>query len=297
MRNQTTINLEQFFLQCSDKVEVALNKLLPTSEVEPQRLHSAVRWSIFAGGKRFRPSLLIAVGEAFGCSVSSLIKTASAIEMIHTYSLIHDDLPAMDDDNLRRGRETCHIKFDDATAILAGDFLQSLAFQVIADDKHLTPEVRLTLLSEVSEAAGKMVAGQQLDLDSEGKTITITELEEIHRNKTGAMISVSARAGAIIGKATDSELLAITNYASNIGLLFQITDDLIDITQTTETLGKTAGKDIAAAKATYPSIYGFDETKKLAQTIHDSAIDELNKLNCETVVLKSLAEFILHRTT
>ena len=297
MRNQTTINLEQFFLQCSEKVEVALNKLLPASEVEPQRLHSAVRWSIFAGGKRFRPSLLIAVGEAFGCSVNSLIKTASAIEMIHTYSLIHDDLPAMDDDNLRRGRETCHIKFDDATAILAGDFLQSLAFQVIADDIHLSPEVRLALLSEVSEAAGKMVAGQQLDLDSEGKTITITELEEIHRNKTGAMISVSARAGAIIGKAIDSELLAITNYASNIGLLFQITDDLIDITQTTETLGKTAGKDIAAAKATYPSIYGFDETKKLAQTIHDSAISELNKLNCETGVLKNLAGFILHRTT
>ncbi len=297
MKNQTKINLEQFFLQSSEAVEVALNQILPASEIEPQRLHSAIRWSIFAGGKRFRPTLLIAVGDAFGVSISSLIKTASALEMIHTYSLIHDDLPAMDDDKLRRGRETCHIKFDDATAILAGDFLQSLAFQVIADDKHLSPEFRLTLLSEVADAAGKMVAGQQLDLDSEGKNISIKELEEIHRNKTGAMISVSARAGAIIGNASDSELLAITNYASNIGLLFQITDDLIDITQTTETLGKTAGKDVAAAKATYPSIYGFDETKKLAHNIHDSAIFELNKLNCETSVLKSLAEFILHRTT
>jgi geranylgeranyl pyrophosphate synthase len=294
--NQTYINLEEFFSSCSKKVETELETLLPAIEVEPTRLHSAARWSIFAGGKRFRPTLLIAVGEAFGVSVSSLIKTASAIEMIHTYSLIHDDLPAMDDDKLRRGRETCHIKFDDATAILAGDFLQSLAFQTIADDENLSAEVRLKLLSEVSNAAGKMVAGQQLDLDSEGKNITIQELEEIHRNKTGAMISVSARAGAIIANVTDSEFSTITNYASNIGLLFQVTDDLIDITQTTETLGKTAGKDVAAAKATYPSIYGFEETKDLAQQIHDLAIDEIEKLNCKTNILRSLAEFILYRT-
>jgi geranylgeranyl pyrophosphate synthase len=294
--NQTPINLEEFFLQCSKKVEIELDKLLPAELVKPKRLHSAVRWSIFAGGKRFRPTLLIATGEAFGVDLNLLIKTALAIEMIHTYSLIHDDLPAMDDDDLRRGRETCHKKFDDATAILAGDFLQSFAMQTIANDECLTSEIRVRLLSEVADAAAKMVAGQQLDIDSEGKMISINELEEIHRNKTGAMISVSARAGAIIGKASEIELSAITNYASLLGLLFQITDDLIDITQSTETLGKTAGKDIAAAKATYPSIYGFAEAQRFAEKTHNLAISNLQEISRDTSVLQNLAKFILNRT-
>jgi geranylgeranyl pyrophosphate synthase len=294
--NQTSINLDEIFQRCSKKVEIELDKLLPTELIEPKRLHSAVRWSIFAGGKRFRPTLLIATGEAFGVDIDLLIKTAAAIEMIHTYSLIHDDLPAMDDDDLRRGRATCHKKFDDATAILAGDFLQSFAMQTVADDERLSAEIRVKLLSEIADAASKMVAGQQFDLDSEGKTISIGELEEIHKNKTGAMISASARAGAIIGNASELELSAITNYASSLGLLFQITDDLIDITQSTETLGKTAGKDIAAAKATYPSIYGFDEAQHFAEKTHDLAISNLQKLNRDTRVLQNLAKFILHRT-
>jgi geranylgeranyl pyrophosphate synthase len=296
VKNQTSINLDKFFSHCSERVDIALSELLPGETVEPIRLYSAIRWSVFAGGKRFRPSLVLAVGEVFGADETALLRTSAAIEMIHTYSLIHDDLPAMDDDELRRGRATCHVQFDEATAILAGDFLQNCAFQAIADDENLSAEIRVRLISELASSAGKMVAGQQLDLDSEGKKISLDELEEIHVNKTGAMISVSARAGAIIGNATDAELAAITNYASSLGLLFQITDDLIDITQTTETLGKTAGKDVAAEKATYPSIYGFDKAQRLANEVYNSAISELDKLEHDTSLLRQLAEFILHRT-
>jgi geranylgeranyl pyrophosphate synthase len=296
VKNQTSINLDKFFSHSSERVEITLNELLPGEMVEPIRLYSAIRWSVFAGGKRFRPSLVFAVGEVFGANESALLRTAAAIEMIHTYSLIHDDLPAMDDDELRRGRATCHVQFDEATAILAGDFLQNSAFQTIADDESLSAAIRIRLISELASASGKMVAGQQLDLDSEGKKISLNELEEIHVNKTGAMISASARAGAIIGNATDAELSLITNYAASLGLLFQITDDLIDITQTTETLGKTAGKDIAAEKATYPSIYGFEKAQRLAKEVYDSAISELDKLEHDTSLLRQLAEFILHRT-
>ena len=226
------------------------------------------------------------------------MRCAAAIEMIHTYSLIHDDLPAMDDDNLRRGRETCHIKFDEATAILAGDCLQNLAFQTIAEDETLSEKLRIKLISEVATASGTpygMVAGQQLDLEAEGKTIEIKELERIHHSKTGAMISSSARIGAIIGEANEIELEAITQYATQLGLLFQITDDLLDITQTTEVLGKTAGKDVTAAKATYPSIYGLKEAQNLAHKVHAEAIADLHKINKSTDILVELADFILHR--
>ncbi len=217
--------------------------------------------------------------------------------MIHTYSLIHDDLPAMDDDDLRRGRPTCHKKFGEATAILAGDALQSLAFQAIATDETLSEKTRIKLIAEISNAAAKMVDGQQLDLDAEGKKISVKGLETIHRNKTGAMICVSARAGAIIGEATENDLTAITNYAANLGLLFQITDDLLDITQTTEILGKTAGKDLTAEKATYPALYGIVETKNLATEIYEKSCGELKKIRQNTDILRELVDFILHRQT
>ena len=285
-------DLREFFEDCSRLVDSELERLMPAS---PDRLYDAVRWSVFAGGKRFRPALLIAVGRAFGAADNRLVKTAAAVEMIHTYSLIHDDLPAMDDDDLRRGRATCHVKFDEATAILAGDVLQSLAFGAIANDHELDEANRVKLVAGLAEAAAKMVDGQQLDLDGEGQTVSIEELENIHRNKTGAMIRFSARAGAIIGGATETELDAITSYASKLGLLFQITDDLLDVTQTTEVLGKTAGKDVTAEKATYPALLGLDQAGDLAKQVHDAAVADLRKLDRSTKILSDIADFILER--
>src|SRR5687767_6570679 len=199
----------------------------------PEKVHQAIRWSMFAGGKRFRPALLIATGEAFGAPIHTLIKTACAFEMIHTCSLIHDDLPAMDDDDLRRGRPTCHIRFDEATAILAGDALQTLAFRTIAEDERLDAQTRIAIISELARAAATpegMVAGQALDMEAETRQVTGAHLEEIHRFKTGALIVAAARCGAIIGKASENELAAVTRYGSQLGLLFQITDDLLDVT-------------------------------------------------------------------
>jgi geranylgeranyl diphosphate synthase, type II len=288
-------DLEKFFADSSRIVDETLNQLIPSEETVPPRLYKAVRWSIFAGGKRFRPALVLAVGQTFGAGENDLLRTASAIEMIHTYSLIHDDLPAMDDDDLRRGRATCHKKFDEATAILAGDMLQTIAFQAIAEDANLSDKIKVKLISELALSAAKMVDGQQLDLDGEGKQTSVEDLENIHQNKTGAMISVSARSGAIIAEASENELNAITNYASKLGLLFQITDDLLDVTQTTEVLGKTAGKDLTSEKATYPSFYGIEKTRTLAEKVYTEATDALENIEEDTNLLKDLAEFILKR--
>ena len=288
-------DLDKFFAECAAAVDAELETRLPSIETPPQRLHEAMRWSVFAGGKRFRPALVLAVGAMFGARRENLLKTAAAIELIHTYSLIHDDLPAMDDDDLRRGRLTCHKKFDEATAILAGDVLQTLAFQTVAEDENLSFEVRVTLIAELAKSAAKMVDGQQLDLEAEGVSISVGDLETIHRNKTGAMISVAARAGAIIAEAAETESEAMTIYAENLGLLFQITDDVLDATQTTETLGKTAGKDAAAEKATYVSLYGLDEARRLAETVHAAACSELEKIGGETSLLQELSAFILKR--
>jgi geranylgeranyl pyrophosphate synthase len=290
--------LEVFFDAGASKINERLDNLVPSAQKEPKILHEAIRWSLLAGGKRFRPALLVAVGQTFGAAEEKLLNTAAAIEMIHTYSLVHDDLPAMDDDDLRRGRATCHKKFGEATAILAGDVLQTLAFQAIAGDENLSLEIRVKLISEIAQAAGTpvgMVAGQLLDLEAEGKNISIEHLEKIHHSKTGAMISVSAKAGAIIAEASEQEIEAISNYASNLGLLFQITDDLLDVTQTTEVLGKTAGKDVSAKKATYPALYGLDETRKLAENVFSQACRELEKIDKETTLLNEIAGFILNR--
>jgi geranylgeranyl pyrophosphate synthase len=292
--------LETFFAECRQRVDASLDKIVPADETEPKKLHQAIRWSLFAGGKRFRPALVLAVGRIFGAVEEKLLRTAAAIEMIHTYSLIHDDLPAMDDDDLRRGRETCHIKFDEATAILAGDCLQALAFQTIAEDESLSFEIRVKLIAEIARAEGTpfgMVAGQYFDLEAEGKSISIEQLERIHRSKTGAMIVVSAEAGALIGDASADEYKAVTNYAERLGLLFQITDDLLDITQPTEVLGKTAGKDLRAEKATYPSLYGLEIARELAQEIHSEAVEALSQINRDTGILRELVDFILHRKT
>lgn len=290
--------LETFFADCAAKVDRKLDNLAPSSEIEPTKLHEAVRWSLFAGGKRFRPALLIAVGQTFGAAADKLLTAAAAIEMIHTYSLVHDDLPQMDDDDLRRGRATCHKKFGEATAILAGDVLQTLAFQAIGEAANLTAELRVELISEIARAAGTphgMVAGQQLDLEAEGRKISIEQLEKIHHRKTGALICAAARSGAIIAGASRKEIEIIAGYAAELGLLFQITDDLLDVTQTSEILGKTAGKDALAEKATYPAFYGLEKTAELAADVHARACLELGKLKTETTLLEKIADFILNR--
>lgn len=290
--------LENFFNESRRTVDEKLEVLVPKPEIEPKRLHEAIRWSLFAGGKRFRPALVFAVGKIFGANEKKLLCAAAAIEMIHTYSLIHDDLPAMDDDDLRRGRATCHKKFDEATAILAGDVLQTLAFQAVAEDENLRAEIRIKLISEIARAAGTpagMVAGQQLDFDAEGKTISVAELETIHQSKTGALIRASAQSGAIIAEAKRSEFEAITEYAEHLGLLFQITDDLLDATQTTEVLGKTSGKDERANKATYVSLYGLEKAQMLAQATYADAQRALEKIEKDTKLLSELIVFILNR--
>ncbi len=291
--------VDDFIAAARLDVDHMLDELVPDAATEPRRLHEAVRWSLFSGGKRIRPAIVFAVGETFGAQRSRLFAAAAAIEMIHTYSLIHDDLPAMDDDDLRRGRATCHKQFGEATAILAGDVLQALAFKAIARDDSLPETGRLRLISLLAEASGTptgMVAGQQLDLNAEGSVLSIEEIERIHSFKTGALISAAAVSGAIIGGADMDALTAIAHYAGKLGLLFQITDDLLDVTQQTETLGKTAGKDAAAAKATYPGHYGIDETRSMAVAIRSEACDALRGLKQDTQLLIALADLILNRT-
>lgn len=296
---KTTAGVEKLLTDCRVLIEAELDRLLPAATTAPQNVHQAIRWSALAGGKRFRPALLIATGQTFQAPLSLLLKTACALEMIHTYSLIHDDLPSMDNDDLRRGRPTCHIRFDEATAILAGDALQTLAFKTIAQDNGLDLSQRITLISELADAAGTpagMVAGQARDLEAESHEVSGAELEEIHRLKTGALIVAAARCGAIIAGAGRAELDAISDYASQLGLLFQITDDLLDVTSTAEDLGKTPGKDARSLKATYPGLYGMANSQDAAARVHREAYAALNKIDRPTDILRSIADFILNRT-
>jgi geranylgeranyl pyrophosphate synthase len=291
--------LASFLRESQRVVDFQLERCLPPESVPPELVHSAIRWSVFAGGKRFRPALLLAVGEAFGASDQILLSTACALEMIHTYSLIHDDLPSMDDDSLRRGRATCHVRFGEAAAILAGDALQTLAFQTIAEDKLLSADKRVQLIQELGRASGTpagMVAGQAYDLQAESREVSAEELEKIHRLKTGALIIAAARCGALIADALDDELLVVTDYAAQLGLLFQITDDLLDITATAETLGKTPGKDMRSEKATYPNLHGVEPARELAGRVHQHARATLDQLNRPTDRLHAIADYILNRS-
>jgi geranylgeranyl diphosphate synthase, type II len=298
INRSASTNAREFFASCRTLIDSQLDLLIPKESEPPERVHSAIRWSLFAGGKRFRPALLLATGQTFGARTDDLLRTACALEMIHTYSLIHDDLPSMDNDDLRRGRPTSHIKFGEATAILAGDALQALAFQTIAEDENLSPQLRVRLIGEVARAAGTpagMVAGQAHDLDAESREVTHAELERIHHRKTGALIRAAARCGAIIAGVSDSELAAITDYAINLGLLFQITDDLLDVTATAEDLGKTPGKDARARKATYPALYGIEATRAQLEEVHRAAYAALEPTARPNQLLSSIADLILRR--
>jgi geranylgeranyl diphosphate synthase type II len=292
------VRLPDFLTQARKLVDSELDRILPSDSIPPTNIHAAIRWSVFAGGKRFRPALLLAAGETLGASLQSLIATACALEMIHTYSLIHDDLPSMDNDDLRRGRPTCHVQFGEATAILAGDALLTLAFKTVSEDGKLSAAKRPFLISEIARAAGTpegMVAGQAYDLEAESQNVAVDELEKIHRLKTGALIVAAARCGAIIADASSAELEAITEYASQLGLLFQITDDLLDVTATAETLGKTPGKDVRARKATYPALHGIEATRKHLASTHGASCDALERINRPTELLRSIADLILER--
>ena len=294
------VPLPDFLAQARALVDDHLDLLLPAESVSPTKLHAAIRWSVFAGGKRFRPALLLAVGETFGATSESLIGAACALEMIHTYSLVHDDLPSMDNDDLRRGRPTCHVRFGEATAILAGDALLTMAFKTIAEDDKLPATKRVRLISEIARAAGTpegMVAGQAYDLEAEARPVAAAELETIHRLKTGALITAAARCGAIIAEASPAELAAVTDYARQLGLLFQITDDLLDVTATAETIGKTPGKDARSRKATYPALHGIEATRNYLASTHAAACDPLDRIERPTDLLRAIADFILQRQT
>ena len=291
-------DLQQFVAETHQLVDAALDRILPAESVSPAKVHAAIRWSVFAGGKRFRPLVLLAVGETFGATSELLIDTACALEMIHAYSLIHDDLPSMDNDDLRRGRATCHVRFGEATAILAGDALQTLAFKTVSEDQKLSTAKRVRLISEVAGAAATpngMVAGQACDLEAESREVNAIELEQIHRLKTGALIIAAARCGAIIADASETELAAITDYAAQLGLLFQITDDLLDITATAAAIGKTPGKDLRSKKATYPALYGVETTRKHLAHAHQTACAALDNIPQPTALLRAIADFIMER--
>jgi len=278
-----------------------LDRLVPSEKTPPELLHRAMRYSLLAGGKRLRPILALAAGEAFGADTDDLMPAACALEMIHTYSLIHDDLPAMDNDDLRRGRPTCHKAFGEAVAILAGDALLTQAFRVLASDApNRNAERQVLVIREVATAAGTveaLIGGQMADIESEGKNVDSTMLEYIHRSKTGAMITSSVVVGGLIAGANQDQIEQLRKYGQCIGLAFQIADDILDVTSTSEQLGKTPGKDQAANKATYPAIHGITASEARAGELVDQGIAVISSLGLKTRVLEDIARFIIARSS
>lgn len=294
----SSVAITDYFKQQSARVEQWLERLLPASNEAPVTIHEAMRYSIFAGGKRLRPALVIATGEVFDADEQALLPTACALEMIHTYSLIHDDLPAMDNDDLRRGRPTNHKVYGEAMAILAGDALLTQAFITLANLEGVSAETKVRVSAEVAQAAGTvnaLIGGQVLDIQNEGRPVTAEELDAIHRAKTGALIRCCVRVGAMIGGASDSELQLLTEYAEKSGLAFQIADDVLDATATSEELGKTAGKDEASQKATYVALYGIESARHRAEKLCQEAINALQHIERETAQLEAIARFIVER--
>lgn len=282
-------------------VETALDFWLPKPDLDPKNLHEAMRYSVLAEGKRIRPILLYATGQAFDVELNNLNGPACAVEIIHAYSLIHDDLPSMDNDDLRRGRPTCHKAYGEATAILAGDALQTLAFQILASDPEIKTNnsQRLKMIETLTLASGSngMAGGQAIDLASVGIKLNIEELENMHSHKTGALIRASAEMGALSAKNINSELFAcISDYAKYIGIAFQIKDDILDIESDTSTLGKPQGSDLALNKPTYPNLLGLDGSKEMANKLHLKAIKCLDVFDEKANMLKEIADYIINRS-
>ena len=294
-------NLKAYLIACQNRVERALDARLPSENILPQTLHQAMRYCVLDGGKRTRPLLTYATGQALGLSEDLLDAQACAVEFIHVYSLIHDDLPAMDNDDLRRGKPTCHKAFDDATAILAGDALQALAFDVLANDSAILAgaEARVKMIAALTRASGSqgMVGGQAIDLGSVGRKLTLPELENMHIHKTGALIRASVNLAALSKPDLDADVAKkLDHYAKCIGLSFQVKDDILDVESDTATLGKTQGKDIDNDKPTYPALLGMAGAKEKAQELHEQAVASLASFGPEADLLRDLSLYIIERT-
>lgn len=295
-----TKQIEQQIDDWRNRAESNLEKWLPAENINPAQLHQSMRYSVLDGGKRIRPILVYAAGYAVLAEETALDAAASAVEFIHAYSLIHDDLPAMDDDDLRRGKPTCHKAFSEAQAILAGDALQSLAFHALARGLPTTipAEQRLTIIDTLAVASGSrgMAGGQAIDLASVGQSLNIAELEDMHVHKTGALIRASVKMGALCQpEINEQQLKKLDHYAKCIGLAFQIQDDILDVTSDTETLGKTQGADIALNKPTYPALLGLDGAREMAAELHNDAHSSLDIFEERAEPLRWLADYIVKR--
>jgi len=282
------------------RAETALRSWLPPADQQPAHLHAAMRYASLDGGKRVRPVLVYATGSALGVPLEQLDAPACAIEFIHAYSLVHDDLPAMDDDDLRRGKPTCHKAFDEATAILTGDALQSLAFEVLARDEKMTaaPAQRLAMVAELAQASGScgMAGGQAIDIAAEGQRLNLEQLQTMHRYKTGALIRAAVRLGALsAADAGDERRTGLDRYAEAIGLAFQIRDDILDVEADTATLGKPQGSDLAKDKPTYTALLGLEGAREKAQTMHQEALAGLASFGPEADPLRRLSAYIVER--
>ncbi|MBT5065269.1 MAG: (2E,6E)-farnesyl diphosphate synthase [Proteobacteria bacterium] len=294
------MTIDNILKPLQSRINTTLEKFLPLENQEPHFLSNAMRYSVLAPGKRLRPVLTYLTGQVFGAPLSVLDVPAAAVELIHAYSLIHDDLPAMDDDDLRRGRPTCHKQYDEATAILAGDALQALAVEVLLknQDISLSDKSLLDMLRVLMSASGSdgMVAGQALDLAAVGRVLTIEELENIHRHKTGDLISASVILGYLASGQKDSIVLEhLKRYAMCIGLAFQVQDDILDVEGTTEEMGKPQGSDAGLSKPTYPNILGIPKAKETALNLRNEAINALDFLPEDTSILAQIADFIIYR--
>jgi farnesyl diphosphate synthase len=294
----TTRAFEGWMKSVQGQSEEALGAYLPAASKVPHKLHEAMRYTVLGGGKRVRPLLVYASGALFGASLDALGRAAAAVEMIHAYSLVHDDMPCMDDDALRRGKPTVHVAYDEATALLVGDALQAQAFEVLAGATSLPPARLVAMLRLLAQAAGSagMCGGQAIDLDSVGLALTLEQLERMHQLKTGALLRASVLLGALGGKdLAQHELAALDTYANAIGLAFQVVDDVLDATADSATLGKTAGKDAAANKPTYVSILGLEPSRALAEKLRRAAHQALAPFGEQALRLRELADLIVQR--
>lgn len=278
-------------------VNTALDRFLPSEKSKPATIHKAMRYSLFAGGKRMRPALVLAAAQACGGREAEAMPLACAVECIHTYSLVHDDLPAMDNDDYRRGKLTNHKVFGEGIAVLAGDALLTQAFEIAAQAKGWSRYSHQDLILEIAKASGslQLIAGQVADLEGEGKKTSTAQLKYIHERKTSALLCCSVRLGGMSANCPAAQLRALTDFGYHVGLAFQVIDDILDVTQTSEKLGKTAGKDTKAQKATYPSIVGLERSRKIAAELTDKAFAALKTFKGKAVALEALAEFLLKR--
>jgi geranylgeranyl diphosphate synthase, type II len=290
-------DLVSYLQECTEEVNGALDGYLPKAKAKPSTIHTAMRYSLFAGGKRLRPALCLAATEACGGAREAALPYASAIECIHTYSLIHDDLPAMDNDDFRRGKPTNHKVFGEGIAILAGDGLLTQAFEIVVQGNATKRYSHQTLVLELAQASGslQLIAGQVADLEGEGKKISLKELEYIHERKTSALLRCAVRLGGMSANCTEKELKALSDFGYYVGLAFQVIDDILDVTQTSEQLGKTAGKDVSAQKATYPAVVGLEKSKGIAKRLTAKAYQALEPFKGRALALEALAKYLLER--